>query len=417
MKDRIDLSSCSALLLGSGDGWNQAEYGSYICFGKPRFSLSSIDGFVSIRKSSKDTHLNLHPLDMLRDVLADGYIAVGYIAYEFSALTQEGFSPIGAKDGDRFPDMHFLFYKPEEITSGRIGELPYEVSTIPKISMPTVGYESFASSNISKEEYVKKVKLAKEFIERGDIYQLNLSQRFGARFNGDPLRYFLNLYRIQPVPYGCFIKFDECTLISGSMELFLRKKGDEIVTKPIKGTRKRGATPEADQSLIYELSKSGKDRAENLMIVDLMRNDLSRICSVGTVNVRNIFKIESYSTVHQMLSEIAGIIRSNIGLKEIIENTFPPGSVTGAPKKRTLEIIDELEPHYRGPYCGVIGILMPDGDITLSVGIRIVVIRNNTATFWVGSGIVWDSEPEEEYDETLIKARAIVGAMMLESQV
>jgi anthranilate/para-aminobenzoate synthase component I len=142
-----------------------------------------------------------------------------------------------------------------------------------------------------------------------------------------------------------------------------------------------------------------------------MRNDLSRICDVGTVDVRNLFKIESYSTLHQMVSEVGGNLRRHMGLKDIIENTFPPGSVTGAPKKRTLEIIDELEPHYRGPYCGVIGVFMPDGDLTLSVGIRIVVIRNDSATFWVGSGIVWDSEPEEEYEETLIKARAILSAM------
>jgi len=415
MKDKIDLSSCSALLLDSGGGWNQKEDSSYICFGKPKFSLSSTDGCISIQNSSRDPDLNRNPLEILRGVLSDGYIAVGYISYEFSEFTQEGFSPTRLKDGERFPDMHFLFYKAEDITSGRIGELASEINEMSNISINTVGYECLVSSNMSKEEYLNRVKLAKGFIERGDIYQVNLSQRFRAKFNTDPLKYFLNLYHIQPVPYGCYINFGEYRLVSGSMELFLRRKGNQVVTKPIKGTKKRGSSAESDELLIYELSKSDKERAENLMIVDLMRNDLSRVCNVGTVNVTNLFKIESYSTLHQMVSEVSGNMRRHMGLKDIIENTFPPGSVTGAPKKRTLEIIDELEPHYRGPYCGVIGIFMPNGDLTLSVGIRIVVIRNDSATFWVGSGIVWDSEPEEEYEETLIKAKAILCAMAVAS--
>lgn len=415
MKDKIDLSSCSALLLDSGGGWNQTEDSSYICFGRPQFSLSSMDGWVSIQNSSKGPYSNRDPLAILSEVLSDGYIALGYIAYEFSRFTQEGFFPSRVKDGERFPDMHFLFYKAEDVASGRIGESACGIDNTPNLSINTVGYECVVSSNMSKEEYLNNVKLAKGFIERGDIYQVNLSQRFRAKFKTDPLRYFLNLYHIQPVPYACYISFSECKLISGSMELFLRRKGDEIVTKPIKGTKKRGSSAESDELLINELSRSDKERAENLMIVDLMRNDLSRICDAGTVNVKNLFKIESYSTLHQMVSEVRGNMSRHMGLKDIIENTFPPGSVTGAPKKRTLEIIDELEPHYRGPYCGVIGILMPDGDLTLSVGIRIVAIRDDSATFWVGSGIVWDSEPEEEYEETLIKARAILSAMTVPS--
>jgi aminodeoxychorismate synthase component I len=415
MNDKIDLSSCSALLLDSGGGWSQTGDSSYICFGKPRFSLSCLHGCVSIQGSAKDRHYNQHPLAVLGEVLSDGYIALGYIAYEFSEFTQEGFSPARVKHGERFPDMHFLFYKAEDVTSGRIGELACGIGDAPTLSINTVGYEGHVSSNMSKWEYLNNVKLAKGFIERGDIYQVNLSQRFSAKFNTDPLKYFLNLYRIQPVPYGCYIGFREYKLISGSMELFLRKKGNEIVTKPIKGTKKRGSSAESDELLVYELSRSEKERAENLMIVDLMRNDLSRICDVGTVSVNNLFKIESYSTLHQMVSEVSGKISEHMGLKDIIENMFPPGSVTGAPKKRTLEIIDELEPHYRGPYCGVIGIFMPDGDVTLSVGIRIVAIRDYSATFWMGSGIVWESEPEEEYEETLIKARAILRAMTVPS--
>jgi anthranilate/para-aminobenzoate synthase component I len=252
--------------------------------------------------------------------LSDGYIAVGYISYEFSEFTQEGFSPTRLKDGERFPDMHFLFYKAEDITSGRIGELASEINEMSNISINTVGYECLVSSNMSKEEYLNKVRLAKGFIERGDIYQVNLSQRFRAKFNTDPLKYFLNLYHIQPVPYGCYINFGQYRLVSGSMELFLRRKGNQVVTKPIKGTKKRGSSAESDELLIYELSKSDKERAENLMIVDLMRNDLG-CCNVGTVNVTNLFKIESYSTLHQMVSEVSKMRR--YGTESIIENTFP----------------------------------------------------------------------------------------------
>jgi aminodeoxychorismate synthase component I len=415
MKDKIDLSSCSALLLDSGGGWNQTEDSSYIYFGKPEFSLYCMDGCVTIQNSSKDPYYNRHPLAVLMEVLSEGYVAVGYIAYEFSEFTQEGFSPTRRKDGERFPDMHFLLYRAEHVTSGRIDELAYGINATPNMPIDTVGYECPVSSNMSREEYLKNVKLAKGFIERGDIYQVNLSHRFHARFDTNPLKYFLNLYSIQPVPYGCYISFSEYKLISGSMELFLRRKGNEIVTRPIKGTKRRGSSAKSDELLIHELLRSDKEKAENLMIVDLMRNDLSRICDVGTVNVRNLFKIESYSTIHQMVSEVGGNMRSHMGLRDIMESTFPPGSVTGAPKRRTLEIIDELEPHYRGPYCGVIGIFMPDGDFTLSVAIRIVAIRDDLATFWVGSGIVWDSEPEEEYEETLIKARAILSAMTVPS--
>jgi len=160
-----------------------------------------------------------------------------------------------------------------------------------------------------------------------------------------------------------------------------------------------------------ELISSQKERAENLMIVDLMRNDLGRVCNYGTVKVNNLFNIESYATLHQMVSEVEGYLKDEIRIGDIIKSTFPPGSVTGAPKRRAVELIDELEPHVRGPYCGAIGIFYPNGDFTLSVGIRIMLVKKCIGTFWVGGGIVWDSDPEKEFDETLVKARAIQKAL------
>jgi len=248
---------------------------------------------------------------------------------------------------------------------------------------------------------------AKSYIESGDIYQANLSQRYTAQFNVPPLPYFLKFYRAQPVPYGCYMDFGGFQLISGSMELFLRKSGDKLLTRPIKGTRRRGQTEELDTVMRAELVGSSKERAENLMIVDLMRNDLGRICEPGSVQVNNLFEINSFSTLHQMVSEVEGALSGDKKVSEIIDNVFPPGSVTGAPKKRTLEVIDELEPHLRGPYCGALGIFYPDGDFVLSVGIRLLVTQAEKATFWVGGGIVWDSDPEKEYEETLLKSYAV----------
>jgi len=263
------------------------------------------------------------------------------------------------------------------------------------------------SSNMDLTEYKDMVVRAKSYIESGDIYQANLSQRYTAQFNVPPLPYFLRFYRAQPVPYGCYMDFGRFQLISGSMELFLRKSGNKLLTRPIKGTRRRGQTDELDTVMRAELVGSSKERAENLMIVDLMRNDLGRICEPGSVQVNNLFEINSFSTLHQMVSEVEGTLSGDKKVSEIIDNVFPPGSVTGAPKKRTLEVIDELEPHLRGPYCGALGIFYPDGDFVLSVGIRLLVTQAEKATFWVGGGIVWDSDPEKEYEETLLKSYAV----------
>jgi anthranilate/para-aminobenzoate synthase component I len=195
------------------------------------------------------------------------------------------------------------------------------------------------------------------------------------------------------------------------MELFLQKRGRQIVTRPIKGTRRRGLDEQEDEALRNELLESAKERAENLMIVDLMRNDLGRVCEFGSVRVNKLFSVEPYLTLFQMVSEVEGRLREDASLDQIIRATFPPGSVTGAPKRRAMEIIDELEPHMRGPYCGAIGFFRPDGDFTLSVAIRVLAASHGKGVFWVGGGIMWDSNPELEYEETLIKAEAMMRAL------
>jgi len=399
---------------------------SFILFRKPAFSIFSEEGTVRGSLRERQVITSRNPLSLLEGYLGEGYVAIGYLGYEFSRFTERGFTPSRKKEGDPFPDAYFHFFKKEDVVSGRIQDMQYliqprfqERGDDPWVSPIQWGIEgedfretlSHIYPNVTKDEYIRMVGHVKDYIASGDVYQVNLSQRFTAALGFSPFSYFLSLYSVQPVPFGCYMDFGEFQLISGSMELFLRKTGRKLVTKPIKGTRKRGYTNEADAILQAELIGSEKERAENLMIVDLMRNDLGMVCKYGTVKVNRLFNIESYSTLHQMVSEVEGYLEDEVRISDIIEATFPPGSVTGAPKKRALEIIDEIEPHLRGPYCGTLGIFMPNGDFTLSVAIRILVAKKGRGTFWTGGGIVWDSDPEKEYEETLIKAGAIKKAL------
>ena len=400
----------TALLLDSGGGWNNRGEGSCTLFGASSHSFYSKGCDVIFSKPHFRVYEKADPFLILEDFLSNGSLAIGYISYEYSRFTQQGFYPKRRKEGVEIPDVHFLIFNGDEIGTGSIEGFLHKKEELSRrdhlkctVSM---------ASNMSKFDYLDSVKAAKLHIERGDVYQVNLSQRFSTLFGGSPLDLFLNLFCVQPVPFGCYIDFGEFQIISGSMELFLRKIGSRITTRPIKGTRPRGSVAELDEMLRKELMTSEKERSENLMIVDLMRNDLSRICEYGTVNVKDLFSIESYSTLHQMVSEVEGRLITGISVRDIIANTFPPGSVTGAPKRRAIELIDMIEPHLRGPYCGAIGLFKPDGDITLSVAIRILLVNRGVASFWVGGGIVWDSDPEEEYYETLIKAEAIKEAMI-----
>ncbi|MFI5322169.1 MAG: aminodeoxychorismate synthase component I [Thermodesulfobacteriota bacterium] len=409
---------CTCLLKDSGGGWlgSPEKKGWFIRFGEPKGLFYSINGSVTLQSGTGILETTRHPLSALECCLSEGYIAAGYIGYEYSAYTDSGFIPKRVKEGDRFPDMKFLLFREEDMSTGHLGAMKFYSDNERNVSgnlmqLEYPGYEFM--SNMSKDEYIRMVNVAKRYIKDGDIYQVNLSQRFISNYSLHPLEYFLRLFHVQHVPFGCYMDFGDFQLISGSMELFLQKIGDRLVTRPIKGTWHRGKTPESDIIKKAKLVSSEKERAENLMIVDLMRNDLSRVCVRGSVRVRRLFDIESYSTLHQMVSEVEGHLKQDHSISSIIGNIFPPGSVTGAPKRRSLEVIDELEPHYRGPYCGAIGLFFPNGDFTLSVGIRLMTTKSGRATYWTGGGIVWDSDPEGEYEETLLKSLAIKKALGL----
>ena len=211
--------------------------------------------------------------------------------------------------------------------------------------------------------------------------------------------------------YGAYLGFRDVAVASASPELFLRLENGRVETRPIKGTRPRGHTPEADVALAEELRSSEKDRAENVMIVDLLRNDLGRACRVGSVHVPDLFGLETYSTVHHLVSTIRGDLRRDLDAVDLLKACFPGGSVTGCPKIRAMEIIEELEPTRRGVYCGAIGCLGFDGDMDTSIVIRTAVIKDMRAYYQVGGAIVADSDPESEYQETLDKARAFLTAL------
>jgi len=252
----------------------------------------------------------------------------------------------------------------------------------------------------------------REYIFAGDIFQANLSQRFEAPLAVAPWAFYRTLRRVNPAPFGAFFDVPGAPVLSTSPERFLRVgAGGHVETRPIKGTRARGVGPEHDAALGQALTESAKDRAENLMIVDLMRNDLSRVCAPGSVRASELFALERYATVHHLVSTVVGDLAPGFDAFDLLRAAFPGGSITGAPKLRAMEIIAELEPSRRGVYCGSLGYWSTTGEMDTSIAIRTAVVRDGRIYFSAGGGIVADSDPEQEYRETLDKVRAIVDAL------
>lgn len=271
-------------------------------------------------------------------------------------------------------------------------------------------------SNFSRTEYEEAVGKIKEYIAAGDIYQANLTQQFSVSLGGtSPEAIFLRLRREHPAPFGAFIRRTNDVVVSGSPERFLRvtRDGEQRAVEawPIKGTRPRGKELEADAALGAELLASAKDRAENVMIVDLLRNDLGRVAAVGSVRVEELCTLQEHPSLFHLVSKIRATMREDATMGDLMRAAFPCGSITGAPKIRAMEIIHELEPSPRGLSMGAIGYFGFDGTADLSVAIRTMTIRDGVARFNVGGGIVADSDPAAEYEESLVKARALMSAL------
>ncbi len=264
----------------------------------------------------------------------------------------------------------------------------------------------------SSEAYQHSFRRIKDYIHSGDCYQINLAQRFRAGCSGDALQAYRRLRMACPVPFAAYIESTEHTLLCLSPERFLSVHDGAVETRPIKGTRARGATSDEDAALAQELQTCLKDRAENLMIVDLLRNDLSRTCALGSVQVPELFKLETYPNVHHLVSSVTGQLDANHDALDLVAASFPGGSITGAPKIRAMQIIEELEPVRRSLYCGSIGYIGCEGQMDLNIAIRSLVHQDDTLYCWGGGGIVDDSEGEAEFQETLTKVRVLMDALL-----
>jgi len=266
-------------------------------------------------------------------------------------------------------------------------------------------------SNLSKSQYIQMVERAKTYIEEGDIYQANLAQRFETPFKGNSFDLYEHLRRVNPSPFSGYMKLGDLALVSSSPERLVKVDQGVLETRPIAGTRPRGRDSKEDDLLTHELLLNEKEKAEHLMLVDLERNDLGRICEYGSVRVTDQMFVEQYSHVSHIVSNIRGVLKPGITLKDILKAVFPGGTITGCPKIRCMEIIDELEPVTRGPYSGSFGYIGFADTLDLNIIIRTILIKEDKAYFHVGAGIVADSDPAREYQETLDKAAAMINVL------
>ncbi len=272
------------------------------------------------------------------------------------------------------------------------------------------------NSNFTREKFMKIVERAKKYIEEGEIIQVVLSQRFETDARVEPLDVYRALRLINPSPYMYYLNFDRIKIAGSSPELLVKLKGKEMTLRPIAGTRKRGATPEEDKKLEEELRSDQKERAEHIMLVDLGRNDLGRVAVPGSVKINDLMHIEKYSHVMHLVSTITGTISEGLNCFDLLRATFPAGTVTGAPKVRAMQIIEELEGTKRGPYAGAVGYFSFNGNMDMAINLRTVIFAGSKIYIQAGAGIVYDSIPEREYEETVNKAKGMLKAVEMASQ-
>ena len=378
---------------------------------EPGLVLRSYGTTVELWTRAGTQRFSGNPFEVLRDLLrerAGGQgAAVGYLAYELKRFVED--VPARARDDLGLPECHLSFYDrvarfdPHPLATGH--------AVAPRHS--PLSDADAPPSNFGPEAYKRAVQRVRDYIVAGDIYQVNLSQRFSLPLAGDPFDAYLRLRDRNPAPFAAYIAMPEARVLSASPERFLSfdPVTRRVQTRPIKGTRPRGRTVAEDEALAAALLASVKDRAENVMIVDLERNDLGRVAVIGSVRVTELAALETFPTVFHLTSSVEATLRDDRDLVGLLLAAFPGGSITGAPKIRAMEIIDELEPAARGVYTGAIGYIGFDGRMDLNIAIRTIVVKGGMAYFQAGGGIVADSVPEMEYQETLHKAWALAGAV------
>ncbi len=351
--------------------------------------------------------------------------AIGYFGYDLARRIER--LPTLAEDAERVPEMAIGIYdwavvvdhrerRSWLVGQGRDPETDlkwngllerFRVLPVEKPRMP-FRIASPVTSNVTHQQYASAFRRIRGYIHDGDCYQVNLAQRFAANATGDPWLAYQALRVISPAPFSAYLTTPHAQILCASPERFLKVEGRQVETRPIKGTRPRAGHARIDAELSEALRLSEKDRAENVMIVDLLRNDLSKSCALGTVRVPRLFDVESYSTVHHLVSTVTGELREGCDAIDLLRGCFPGGSITGAPKLRAMEIIEELEPQRRGVYCGSVGYIGFDGNMDANIAIRTLVYSGGVIRCWAGGGIVADSHLEDEYQETFDKAAAML---------
>lgn len=423
-----------AMLLLSGGDLDCARYS--LMGGDPFLVLRARGRRVTIQMGQNQHTFTANPFTVLEDILGTLELpgpmpvypfsagALGFLAYDLKNHLER--LPTTAADDLQLPEMVLalprqvlihdrdrdqywrilVHYDNVRATSRAWQGLPDPANLV---RPPTPGGYRIGPlrSNFSRDGYIDAVRRVRHYIRQGDVYQVNLSQRFSFAFQGDLYTLFLRLFERNPAPFFAFLNLGDFQILSTSMERFLFRRGDYLETRPIKGTRPRGRTPAEDALLRQELLASPKDDAELSMIVDLLRNDLGKVCQGRTVKVKEHKRLEAYQNVYHLISIVTGQLRPQCTQVDILRATFPGGSITGCPKIRAMEIIDELEPTVRHVYTGAIGYLGLHRNLDLNVAIRTGIHHRGRFHFYVGGGIVYDSQEEEEYLETLHKGQTL----------
>ncbi|AGI23984.1 para-aminobenzoate synthase subunit I [Pseudomonas sp. ATCC 13867] len=348
---------------------------------------------------------------------------IGYLSYDFGRRIERLAAP--ARDDLDLPDARLGLYAWAQVTDHqeRTSQLVFHPALPPNERERLVAlFEGAAQTgplppfrlgapfrpDLERGQYRDALERVHRYILDGDCYQVNYTQRFRAPYSGSPWLAYRALREACPTPFAGYLELPDGAVLSLSPERFIQLHGRQVETRPIKGTRPRGATPEADQANAEALLASEKDRAENLMIVDLLRNDLGRSCRPGSVRVPELFALETYPNVHHLVSSVTGELADGKDALDLLEGSFPGGSITGAPKVRAMQIIDELEPTRRSIYCGSLLYLDVRGEMDSSIAIRTVLLKDGQASCWGGGGIVADSDWQEEYEESLTKVDVLL---------
>jgi para-aminobenzoate synthetase component 1 len=419
-------------------GWPGSHYG--------RYDIFSSDPFITLSTNGSRTQINgkegMHeteddPFHALKSILGrypgertelpftGG--AIGYFAYDLARRLEK--LPEQAADAEHIPEMAIGIYDWVVVVDHHAGRAwlagqghdertKTEWSSLLALfgEHEDAGGNTFrvvgpVLSNMDEGHYAAAFDRIKHYIDAGDCYQVNLAQRFAAQAEGNPWAAYRQLRQFSPAPFSAYLNTPQAQILSASPERFLRVHEGQVETKPIKGTRPRAADPAQDRAYAQALQSSTKDKAENLMIVDLLRNDIGKNCAIGSVRADRLFELESFANVHHLVSTVTGTLADGRDALDLLKGCFPGGSITGAPKLRAMEIIEELEPHRRGVYCGAIGYIGFDGNMDTNIAIRTAVYSDGMIRFWAGGGIVADSEMKKEYRETLDKASSMLQLM------